>query len=238
MNIIDIAIILILIMFGIVGLKKGIIKQGVSLIGIIVVFIIAFIFKEHIGNILCKYLPFFSYGGSLKGIVSINILVYQLIAFLLIFSLLLSIYNIVLKLSGGLQRLVNMTIILLIPSKIGGFLLGLIEGYLYMYTILILVMIPLKDSFLFTSSTLPNKIIYETPIVSKQTASLTSTISEIYDLGADLATNKLSANEADIKIIDSMIKHKLVTPKTIEQLIVLDKLKDVEGIESITQKYK
>lgn len=238
MNIIDIAIILILIMFGIVGLKKGIIKQGVSLIGIIIVFIVAFIFKEQLGNFLCKYLPFFSYGGSLKGVVSVNILVYQLLAFFLIFSLLLSIYNIILKLSGGLQRLVNMTIILLIPSKIGGFILGIIEGYLYAYIVLILVAIPLKDNALFTSSTLPNKIIYETPIISKQTTSLTSTISEIYVLGSDLATNKLTANEADIRIIDSMLKHKLVTPKTIEQLIVLDKLKDVEGVENIVEKYK
>lgn len=238
MNIIDIAIILILIMFGIVGAKKGIIKQGVSLIGIIIVFILAFIFKEHLGNFLCKYLPFFSYGGSLKGVVSINILIYQLLAFLLIYSLLLSLYNIILKLSGGLQRILNMTIILIIPSKIGGFLLGLVEGLLYTYMILILIAIPLKDNALFTSSTLPNKIIYETPIVSKQTSNLTSTISEIYDLGADLATNKLTANEADIRIIDSMLKHKLVSPKTIDQLIVLDKLKDVNGIENVVNKYR
>ena len=57
MNIIDIGIVLVLIMFAIAGWKKGVIKETVSVVGLIVVFIIAYTFKEQLGNILCKYLP-------------------------------------------------------------------------------------------------------------------------------------------------------------------------------------
>lgn len=116
-NIIDIAIILMVIMFGIVGFKKGIIKEAVSLIGIILVFIISFYFKETIGNILCKFLPFFTFSGPLKGLVSLNILIYQLIGFLIIYSILSGVYTLILKVSGIFQKLVNMTIVLILPSK-------------------------------------------------------------------------------------------------------------------------
>ena len=43
MNILDIAIILILVMSAIVGFKRGAIKEIVSLVGIIIVFVVAFL---------------------------------------------------------------------------------------------------------------------------------------------------------------------------------------------------
>ena len=88
MNIIDVAIVLIIISFAIVGAKKGLIKTLTALVGIVLVFGISYIFKEYIGNFLCKYLPFFTFGGSLKGLVSLNILIYQVVGFFIIFSIL------------------------------------------------------------------------------------------------------------------------------------------------------
>ena len=70
MNIFDIGIILFIIMSMIVCAKKGLIKSAVSLVGIILVFIIALTFKEQLGNFLCKYLPFFNFSGNLEGLVS------------------------------------------------------------------------------------------------------------------------------------------------------------------------
>ena len=35
-----------------------------------------------------------------------------------------------------------------------------------------------------------------------------------------------------------MLKYDLVTPKTVEQLVVLDKLKSVQGIDAIIEKHK
>ena len=78
MSILDVIIILIILMFGAVGYKKGVIKEGVSLIGTILVFIISYMFKGVIGNELCKFLPFFNFSGKLEGLVSLNIIIYQL----------------------------------------------------------------------------------------------------------------------------------------------------------------
>ena len=56
MNIFDIGIILVLIMFLIVGIKRGVIKEAVSLVAIILVFVLSFSLKGIIGNIyVCYY---------------------------------------------------------------------------------------------------------------------------------------------------------------------------------------
>lgn len=238
MNVLDIGIILILIMCAITGFKKGVIKEAVSFAGLIIVFIIAFIFKESLGNFLCKYLPFFSFGGTLKGMVAINILIYQLIAFIIIYSILSSIYVTVLKLSGVLQKIVNLTIIFALPSKIAGSIISILEGYLIIFIVLLVLMIPLKDNILIKNSVLANKIVHNTPVLSNATGSITNSINEIYTLGDQVANEEITTNQANLKTIEIMLKHKVVTPKTVEQLIVLDKLKTVKGIDKIIIKYQ
>ena len=107
MNIIDIAIVVIILLAGIIGAKTGVIKNAVSLIGIIVVFILAYIFKGVVGNLLCKYLPFFNFSGDWEGLVTINILVYQVIAFIAVFMILLFIYSAIMIISTAIQKIVN-----------------------------------------------------------------------------------------------------------------------------------
>ena len=58
---IDIVVLLLLVMFGVVGWKQGIIKEAVQLVGMIIILVIAFMFKGELGNIFCKWLPFFNF---------------------------------------------------------------------------------------------------------------------------------------------------------------------------------
>ena len=111
-NILDLAILFAFVMFLLIGLKRGVIKEAVSLVGIIIVFVLSFSFKGIIGNILCYILPFFRFIGSIEGLVTINILFYQALAFMILFCLLYGIYSICLKISKFIQKIVNMTIIL------------------------------------------------------------------------------------------------------------------------------
>ncbi|MBE6157193.1 MAG: CvpA family protein [Firmicutes bacterium] len=237
MNIFDIGIVLILIMCAITGFKKGVIKETVSLIGIILVFVIAFLLKGYVGNILCKYLPFFQFSGNLKGIVALNILMYQIIAFFILYSILIGIYAIVLRISGIFQKLVNMTIVLIIPSKIGGAIVSFISGYIIMFVVLLTLSIPLKNSEIFTSSNMVNKILYNTPVLSNSTSGITDSTKEICDLGKMLSKKEINTNEANLKTLDVMLKHKIVNKKTVEQLIVLDKLNGINNINSVLNKY-
>ena len=237
---IDIVIILLLVMFGVVGLKQGIIKEAVQLIGMIVILVIAYIFKSELGNIFCKWLPFFNFNGSpVEGMTTLNILLYQVLGFVLIFTVLYAIYTIILKISGIFQKIVDWTIILLIPSKIGGLIIGLLEGYILLFVLLLIITgLPANFTSNFTNSSLVKTIVYKTPILSSASKDVTNSMKDIYVLVDEVAQKKITTNEANLKTVDIMLKYDLVTPKTVEQLVILDKLKGIKGIEQVIEKHK
>lgn len=238
MNILDIVIVLILIMSAIIGFKRGAIKEIVSLVGIIIVFIVAFAFKGVLGNVLCKWLPFFNFAGNLEGVTVLNILLYQLIAFLIIYSLLFSIYMIVMKISGVVQKLVHMTVILWLPSKIIGAVVAFITGYVMVFVVLLALLIPLKDTDMFKESKFANYVVYDTPILAGSAENISRSINEVYTLGEDLSKGDISKNEANLETMDILLKYKIVSPKTAKELVALDKLDGISGLDSVIQKYE
>ncbi len=237
LNIFDVGIILLLIMFLIVGFKNGVIREAFSLIGIIAVFILSFVFKGLLGNLMCIILPFFKLSGIIEGFSVINILIYQIIAFMLVFAILLTIYEIFLKISKFIQKLVNLTIILILPSKLLGAVVSLIKGVIVLFAVFIVLMIPLKNSELFTGSTMVNQILYKTPILSQSSNNYINTVEEIYNLAEKVSNKKISTNAANLELLDMMLKHKIVNKSTVESLVKLHKLDDVNNIETVLQKY-
>ena len=237
LNIFDVGIILLLIMFLIVGFKNGVIREAFALIGIIAVFILSFVFKGLLGNLMCIILPFFKLSGVIEGFSVINILIYQIIAFMLVFAILLTIYEIFLKISKFIQKLVNLTIILILPSKLLGAVVSLIKGVIVLFAVFIVLMIPLKNSELFTGSTMVNQILYKTPIRSQSSNNYINTVEEIYNLAEKVSNKKISTNAANLELLDMMLKHKIVNKSTVESLVKLHKLDDVNNIETVLQKY-
>lgn len=238
MNFLDIVIALVLIMSAIIGFKRGAIKEVVSLVGIIIVFILAFSLKGVLGNVLCKWLPFFNFAGNLEGVTVLNILLYQLIAFLIIYSLFFSVYMIVVKISGVVQKLVHMTIILWLPSKVIGAVVAFITGYVMVFVVLLALLIPLKDTDIFKNSKFANYIVYDTPILASSSENISTSINEIYELGEDLSKGDISKNEANVKTMDILLKYKVVSAETARELVVLDKLDDISGLDKAIEKYE
>lgn len=217
MNIIDVVIVLLIILSFINGYKRGVLKEVVMLCGTIVIYIVSFLLKDKLGLILCKILPFF----NLDGLVSLNILIYQLIAFFLIASFLFSIFGIVLKVTGVLQKLVNMTIILTIPSKILGGILGLVEGYIVIFALLIILSVPFKNIDIFKNSNLNNKIITSSPILSSTLGNLDDLIIDIYDIKIDKDQDKDKIND---KIFDMYIDYNVISREDLDSIIKSGKL--------------
>lgn len=237
LNILDIGIVMFGIMFFITGVKNGFIKEAFSLAGTILVFSIAFYLKGFVGNIMCIGFPFFRFSGVIEGVSSINILLYQIIAFMFLFCALLTVYIVILNISEILEKIVNMTIILIPISKLLGGVVSLVKGYIVMFAVLLLLMIPLKNEAMFADSNLVNKMLYSTPVLSGVTKDVTTVIGEVYSLGAKVSSGKLSSSEANIKTIDLMLKYNIVDKNTIESLIKKNKLDNVENIDSILSKY-
>ena len=238
MNILDIVIALVLIMSAIIGFKRGAIKEVVSLVGIIIVFILAFSLKGVLGNVLCKWLPFFNFAGNLEGVTVLNILLYQLIAFLIVYSLLFSVYMIIVKISGVVQKIVHMTVILWLPSKLIGAVVAFITGYVMVFVVLLALLIPLKDTDIFKNSKFANYIVYDTPILASSSENISTSINEIYELGEDLSKGDISKNEANVKTMDILLKYKVVSAETARELVVLDKLDGISGLDKVVEKYE
>ena len=217
MNIIDVVIFLLIILSFINGYKRGVLKEVVMLCGTIVIYIVSFLLKDKLGLILCKILPFF----NLDGLVSLNILIYQLIAFFLIASFLFSIFGIVLKVTGVLQKLVNMTIILTIPTKILGGILGLVEGYIVIFALLIILSVPFKNIDIFKNSNLNNKIITSSPILSSTLGNLDDLIIDIYDIKIDKDQDNDKMND---KILDMYIDYNVISREDLDSIIKSGKL--------------
>ena len=128
MVIADAVIIGLMIFFGISGLKNGFFKQTVLTIGTILVFVLSYYFKDYLANFFSYNLPFFDFPGTFQGLEVVNIILYQMLAFLILVVLL--------KITGVFEKILKFTIILGIPSKILGFILGLVEGYVVIFVAL------------------------------------------------------------------------------------------------------
>ena len=237
LNIFDIFIIFIFLVFMIAGAKNGVVKEAAGFIGIVLVFILSFCFMKPVGNLLCTYFPFFKFSGYIKGLSTLNIFLYQLLAFILLFAVFLCLYRIILKASKTIQKLLNATVILVIPSKILGALIGLLEAWIIVFGILIIVMVPFQREDEFKESSFASFILYKTPILSNSTKSFINSVEEIYDLSNKISMEELEINEANVKSIDVMLKYNITDKDTINKLIKNKKLDNIKGVEKVLKKY-
>lgn len=222
----DIIIIMFILFGAIVGFKRGIIKQSVITIGMLLVLILSFILKNPVSALMYKYLPFFTFGGLLENVAVLNILLYELIAFFLVFSILSAILLILIKISSIFEKILKATIILAIPSKILGAIFGLIEYYLIVFVVLFVLMQPafkLNEIDLFLDSKLKNVILEKTPIMSSLVQESLDTFKEIGDIVKN--DKELSDKELNCEAINIMIKNNVIEEESVEYLYEKNKIK-------------
>lgn len=227
MNIIDLILILLLILSAITGMKRGVVRELAMLIGIVITYFLAFAFKDQVGILLCRLLPFFGF----DGLISLNIIVYQLIAFIVIAVVLFGIYSIVLSFTGIVQKLVDISFILTLPSKILGFIVGFIEGYIVLFMILLVLQIPFKDNGLFINSKLSNQIVNNTFLLSSSLGQLDDCIIDIIDLTKN--HDKKNSDQINLEIIKLELKYNIIKQQDLEKIIETKKLDEIAGIRNI-----
>ena len=114
----------------IVGAKRGFTYQLIKMISTILVVLLALLLKDFVANIFIDHFNFIDIDPA------ISIIFYRGIAFIILCFIFKMIFRILLKTSKKLENLLNKTIILGIPSKILGGVLGFIEYYIYAVIIL------------------------------------------------------------------------------------------------------
>ena len=222
MNVVDVIIIALLILGGVAGFKAGVIKKLTDFIGMFVVIILAFYLKNYISVIMYENLPFFNFFGLINGIDALNILLYEVIAFLVIFIALLFVLKVVLMLTGLVEKILKATVILSIPSKLLGIVGGVIEMYVYLFLILVIVSLPIFDSSFLKDSKMNNFILNNTPVLSGVSEEIIDIYGDVYNI-IDNRNNKTN-EQLNEEILKVLIDKKVVTKESAKKLVDKNKI--------------
>ena len=236
MTIVDAVVILFLLLGAVLGFKKGAIRSLVGLVGTIAVVVIAYYLKNPVADLLYNFVPFFDFSGNWQGLVTLNILLYESIAYVLVFVILYGLLSLILRLTGIIEKFLTMTIILGIPSKIIGAVLGFLEAVVFSFIILF-VLLQFNGSHAFIKeSTVAMSILDKTPLIGAMVNDTYDAIVEISDL-QDKYKDSASKDEYNAEILGIMLRYHVVTPDTTRKLIDNGKL-DFAGAEAVLNTFE
>lgn len=235
LNIVDAIIILIILLGGVVGFKRGFTKQLVRAVGFILVVVLAFKFKNSVSIFLYQNLPFFNFDGVFAGVSVLNILIYELIAFLAVLAILIVALRMILIVTGLFETILNFTIVLGFISKILGAIVGVIEYFVIVFIGLYILSLPFFNIGIIKESKYEDSILNNTPILSRYIGKSMDVIDEFVEL-KDKYNDKNTPNEFNNEALDLMLKYKIISVNSAERLIEKKKLSD--GAYEILNKYK
>ena len=235
MNIVDIIIIILLLLYVAKGFSNGVLKESVTFVGGLAVIVLAFILKNPISVYMYENLPFFKLSGILSGITVLNVIIYELIAFLLVAAILLIVYELIIKISKILELVLKVTFILEIPSKLLGAVVGFIEGIVIIFLVLfVLIQFDTTRTYI-RESKFGDPILAKTPILGSAIEPVYSSLKEIYEV-AEHYKDSTDRNQANLESLDILMKYKVIEAKNAQVLVDNGKLK-IDGIEQVIVKY-
>lgn len=236
MNIFDVIIILFILSGAVVGFKRGLTRELVSLVSFFAIVILAFMLKNPISIFLYEHLPFFKFGGILRGVTVLNIALYEIIAFLIMVIILSVIFKILAVITNLFEKILKMTIILSIPSKIAGAVVGIIESYIWVFIVLYILSFPIFNIGILNESKYKNNILNNTPLLSGFIEPTMKVLDEFGDLKNKYESTE-NASEFNRETLDLFLKYDVVTVESVDKLIENDKLK-IDNVEEILNKYR
>ena len=228
----DIIIIIFLLLCALIGFKRGFFKSLISFVGFIIVVFLSYNFKNIVGDFLVLNLPFIDFKEFLGGASTLNIVMYQVIAFIFMLIIFGLVYRIIVALTGIFEKILRLTIILGIPSKLLGLVVGFLEGYIIVYLVLFFLVQPFINFDVYKESDYSNIILEKTPILSSFAENSLGVVNDIRDL-----INTKDNTKLDLQITDAILKNKITSKSVIEKLIADGKIK-IDGIDEVLNKYK
>jgi len=226
MTIID-ALIIIFILLGFLwGWKNGVIKQFFTTVGLVVIFILSYYLKNPLSSFFYKNLPFIEFKGFFEGIIVLNILLYEVLAFIIIFSSLYLLLKIVVRMSDKLEKFLKATIVLGIPSKIMGGFLGLIEGFIIAFIILFFLNLPVFNIEELNNSKVSNFILNRTTVLSNKCRDTLILYEEINRLKDDYGRTRDKAR-LNSEMLKLFMEYNVIDREEAYDLLQHDKLGDV-----------
>lgn len=220
--IVSILVILILVADIVAGYKKGFLESGVKFLKTVIAMLIAYFCKAPLSKYLYLNFPFFKLSGIFKGVTAVNILLYEVIAFFVVFILVLVILNIIsgiLKLDEKILRLVS---IIGVPNKIMGAIIGGLKSLVFLYFALSIFFVVSNFMKLDTGESLGDYIV-EMPVLKNTFGSVLDSFDQISDLAVEYE-NIQDKEQLNNESIDILLKYDIITEENLELLIKAGKV--------------
>ncbi len=224
--IVNIVLILIIVAEVISGYKKGFFESGVRLIGLIVAVIGAYLLKNPISVFMYTHLPFFKFKGLFSGVSILNILVYEAIAFLLVFIVLKIIINIVAKITGLVDRILSLIFLMGIPGRILGALVGFIKAIVILYFAIFVFKIGCNMFGFEIKESLADDIV-NMPVLKETFGDSLESLNEITALAKDYEDTK-DKEEFNNKAVKILLKYDVITEENLQILIDSGKINSID----------
>ena len=128
------------------------------------------------------------------------------------------ILSLIIKISGIIEKILDVTVILAIPSKILGLIVGLIQGVVILYVILFIVSLPVFKRDLLKDSKYASIVLNNTPVMKDLGKNSIKAFDEI----AEFTENKIDlkdVEETNKNIIEIMLKNNIVSTDNIKYLV-------------------
>ena len=200
MNLVDIFFLLIILVCGLIGLKRGFFKELVLTVGYIILLIVSYKLITPTANLIISLVK--------VGNNPINLLIYQIIAFLVVFIILSIIFQLIVFLTNALEKLLNITIVLGIFSKILGFILGLVKGVIVAYLLSLLFTLPMFNNIpMFRNSTIKSELLTKMPNIK-----LNKIVNEISKLD-------INSNDFNKQVLQILIKYNILTKEKVIDMV-------------------
>lgn len=125
-------------------------------------------------------------------------------------------------LTGLVEKILKATVILSIPSKLLGIVVGVIEMYVYLFLILVIVSLPIFDSSFLKDSKMNNFILNNTPVLSGVSEEIIDIYGDVYNI-IDNRKNKTN-EQLNEEILKVLIDKKVVTKESAKKLVDKNKI--------------
>lgn len=237
MNIVDLIIIIFILFGAVLGFKRGFTKSLVSALGFVATIVFAFLLKNPVSVMLYENLPFFKFGGILKGVTVLNIALYEILAFVIVLAILGIVLKLLLLATSIFEKVLTATIILGIPSKIAGAVVGAIEFFVIAFAALYILSLPVINLGIVNQSKFKDKILNNTPILSNFVDESMKVVEEFASIKDKYNDNNSNAEQFNKEVLDLFLKYDVVKVESVDKLVEKDKLQ-INNIEEVLMKYR
>ena len=237
MNIVDLIIIGVIVFGAVLGFKRGFTRSLVSAVGFIVITVLAFFLKNPISVFLYENLPFFKFAGIIKGVTVLNIILYEVLAFVIVLAVLGILLKVLMLATSIFEKILNATIILGIPSKILGAIVGAIQYFVIAFVVLYIISLPVFNIKEVNESKYKDNILNNTPVLSDFVDDTVVVVEEFSSIKDKYKDNNNDAEQFNKEVLQLLLKYNIVKVESIDKLVEKEKIQ-INNIEEVLMPYR